>query len=282
MLRQKSFTEERATLYLVATPIGNLDEMTPRAIEILRSVDVIAAEDTRVSRKLLSHFEIATKLISHHEHNKKESTKGILNLLREGKNVALVSDAGYPLISDPGDSLVKEAIEEGYHVVPISGSSASLNALVASGLSTYRFVFIGFLEGKNMAAELERYKEYPETLIFYEAPHRIKKTLLKIAEVMGNREICLAREITKRYEEFIRGRISEVIETADSLKGEIVIVVEGKKKTTHSTVSVSDIQDMVNTFISQGMTTSEAIKAASKELKIAKNEVYRQYHQLTS
>ena len=282
MNRQKSFIEERPTLYLVATPIGNLSEMTPRAIEVLKMVDIIAAEDTRVTRKLLTHFNIETKLISHHEHNKKESTKGLLQLLEQGKNIALVSDAGYPLISDPGDNLVLEVIEQGFHVVPISGSSAVLNALIASGISGTRFVFVGFVESKELDLILNHYRDYPETLILYEAPHRIKKTLIKIEEVLGNREICLAREITKKYEEFIRGKVSEVIEVVESIKGEMVLVIEGKKKENRKTLSILDIQETVNEFISQGMTPNEAIKATSKKLGIAKNEVYRNYHQLAS
>jgi len=273
---------EKATLYLVATPIGNLSEMTPRAIEILKEVDVIAAEDTRVTKKLLTHFSICTKVVSHHEHNKKESTKGLLRLLEEGKNIALVSDAGYPLISDPGDSIVKEALLHEFHVVPISGSSASLNALVASGISSHRFVFIGFLDSKEMTQELMRYKEYPETLILYEAPHRIKKTLIKIEEILGNREICLARELTKKYEELIRGKISEVIEIMDTIKGEMVIIVEGKEKELKIAMSISDIQNTVNEFVSQGMSPTEAIKATAKKFGVAKNEVYRSYHELAS
>jgi len=282
MKQQKSFIEERPKLYLVATPIGNLSEMTPRAIEILKTVDIIAAEDTRNTRKLLTHFDIPTKTISHHEHNKRESTKGLINLLSEGKNIALVSDAGYPLISDPGDTLVKEVLEQGFHVVPISGSSASLNALVASGISSHRFVFVGFVEAKELTTELTRYKDYPETLILFEAPHRIKKTLVKIEEILGNREICLARELTKKYEEFLRGKVSEVLTELEGIKGEMVIVIEGKEKTKRATVSISDMNEMVNVFISQGMSTNEAIKATAKELGIAKNEVYRNYHHIPS
>lgn len=230
MNRQKSFIDEKPTLYIVATPIGNLTELTPRAIEVLREVDVIAAEDTRNTRKLLSHFDIHTKLIAHHQYNENESAQGLLQLLEEGNQVALVSDAGYPLISDPGQCVTQLVIEAGYAVVPISGANAMLNALVASGLPTQSFLFYGFLKPKEtmQIQELQKLKEYPHTLLFYEAPHRIQKTLQNMRSVLGDRNICLARELTKRYEEFIRGTISEVLEIIDTCKGEMVLVVEGK------------------------------------------------------
>ena len=214
MIRQKSFENEKATLYVVATPIGNLEEMTPRAIHVLESVDVIAAEDTRNTLKLLNYFGIRTRLIAHHQHNEEQSANGLLELLRQGKNVAIVSDAGYPLISDPGSVVAKKVMEEGFNVVPISGSNAMLNALVASGMNTRHFLFYGFLKAqeKERIRELHELKYYPFTIVFYEAPHRIEKMLKSCLEVLGNRQICLARELTKKHEEFIRGTIEEVLE----------------------------------------------------------------------
>lgn len=280
MNRQKSFIDNKPTLYIVATPIGNLDELTPRAIEVLRQVDVIAAEDTRNTRKLLSHFDIHTRLIAHHQHNENESAQGLLRLLEEGNHVALVSDAGYPLISDPGQCVTQLVIEAGYPVVPISGANAMLNALVASGLTTQSFLFYGFLKPKDamQIQELQKLKEYPQTLLFYEAPHRIRKTLQNMLMVFGNRKICLARELTKRYEEFIRGTISEVLEIIETCKGEMVIVVEGAK----AEEEISDpsaLYEKIDDYIKAGFSSKEAIKKVAQETGCSKNELYRRYHE---
>ncbi|MEG2684675.1 MAG: 16S rRNA (cytidine(1402)-2'-O)-methyltransferase [Erysipelotrichaceae bacterium] len=281
MKRQKSFENNEVTLYLVATPIGNLNEMTPRAIEILNTVDIIAAEDTRNTLKLLGHFDIHTHCIAHHMHNELESANGLIKLLDEGKNVAVVSDAGYPLISDPGATIAKLVIEAGYNVVPISGPSAFLNAIVASGINVQPFLFHGFLgnNDKERNANLIRYRSYKETLIFYEAPHRIMKTLAAMLEILGDRNITLARELTKKHEEFIRGNISEILLIQDELKGEMVIVVEGNKEETIQ-ISNEDIISSVNDYIKQGLHTNDAIKKVAKENGIAKNEVYNTYHNL--
>lgn len=229
MIRQQSFSNEKPTLYLVPTPIGNLEEMTPRAIEILRTVDVIAAEDTRNTMKLLQVFDIHTRMIAHHSHNERESAKGLLNLLEQGQSVAVVSDAGYPLISDPGQNIVEQVTAAGYNVVPVSGCSASINALVASGLKAQPFLFKGFLSSndRECVKELEGLKSLPFTMIFYEAPHRIERMLGHCLDVLGDRKACLAREITKRHEEFLRGTLSELKAAAAGLKGEMVLVVEG-------------------------------------------------------
>lgn len=280
MNRQKSFENDRPTLYLVATPIGNLDELTPRAIQILNEVDIIAAEDTRNTGKLLAHFDIKTHCIAHHAHNEHESAKGLLLLLDEGKNIAIVSDAGYPLVSDPGQVIVSMVIEAGYNVVPISGASACLNALVASGICAQPFMFVGFLktsenERKKACLELKSIKQ---TMVFYEAPHRIKKTLETFLEVFGNRYICLAREITKRHEEFIRGNIEEIIEVVDELKGEMVIVVEGSKEDVVKDMIFPLLHDHINSYIGQGMSTNEAIKRVAKERGMSKNEIYKEFH----
>lgn len=282
MKRQKSFEDDGPALYLVATPIGNLTEFTPRAIEVLKSVDVIAAEDTRNTMKLLTHFDIHTKLIAHHQHNERASALGLLQLLEEGKKVAVVSDAGYPLISDPGQVVTQVVIEAGYPVIPISGPSAMLNALVASGLSAQPFLFYGFLkpQEKEQIRELIQLREYPQTLIFYEAPHRIRKTLQHMQEVLGNRKICLARELTKRHEEFIRGTIAEILEICEELKGEMVLVVEGNKEEKDPVQDMPEIHNQINRYIEGGLSSKEAIKKVAKETGLSKNELYKQFHEL--
>lgn len=285
MIRQKSFENEKATLYVVATPIGNLEEMTPRAIHVLESVDVIAAEDTRNTLKLLNYFGIRTRLIAHHQHNEEQSANGLLELLRQGKNVAIVSDAGYPLISDPGSVVAKKVMEEGFNVVPISGSNAMLNALVASGMNTRHFLFYGFLKAqeKERIRELHELKYYPFTIVFYEAPHRIEKMLKSCLEVLGNRQICLVRELTKKHEEFIRGTIEEVLEIVDDIKGEMVVVIEGcsEEKNPGEDQASPLVHEQIKTYIDGGLTTNEAIKRVAKELGLSKNDLYKEYHGLS-
>lgn len=280
MNRQKSFENGKATLYLVATPIGNLNEITYRAIEILKTVDYIAAEDTRNTIKLLNHFEITTKLISHHEHNILTSIPKIIDLLENGNNIALVSDAGYPAISDPGYELVKEVIKHDLNVVPISGANACLNALVVSGICPQPFLFYGFLDhqDKRKKKELEELKTYKETIIFYEAPHRIKKTLQLIKDIFGNRQIALARELTKKHEEINRGTIEEILEVIDDMKGEMVIVVEGNNQEIEEVVFDKTIEEHVNEYIEKGMSTKDAIKEVAKQRGVSKNKVYQEYH----
>lgn len=280
MNRQKSFENSNSTLYLVATPIGNLDEITFRAINILNEVDYIAAEDTRNTIKLLNHFQISTKLISHHEHNIKQSIPKLIKLLIEGKNIALVSDAGYPAISDPGYELVQEAIQHDVNVVPISGCNACLDALVVSGIAPQPFLFYGFLDhtDKKKKKELEVLKKYRETIVFYESPHRIKKTLKIMIDILGNRNIALCRELTKKHEEIIRGNISEVLEIVDELKGEMVIVLEGNKEQEEIFVFETSIQEEVDHYIEKGMSTKDAIKEVAKLRNLNKNIVYKEYH----
>lgn len=280
MNRQKSFENGLSTLYLVATPIGNLSEMTYRAVETLQNVDCIAAEDTRNTIKLLNHFNINKKLISHHQFNIETSTPKIINLLSEGNNIALVSDAGYPAISDPGYELVQAVIEAGFNVVPISGANACLNALIVSGIAPQPFMFYGFLDhsDKKKKKELEELKKYKETIVFYEAPHRIKKTLTLMLNIFGNRNIALCRELTKKHEEITRGTIEEVIEVVDDMKGEMVLVVEGTKETVEEIVFEISIEEHVNELIDNGMSTKDAIKEVAKIRGIGKNEVYNEYH----
>ena len=280
MNRQKSFENEKPTLYLVPTPIGNLNEMTPRAIDILNSVEVIACEDTRNSGQLLKHFGISKRLIAYQNFNEASSTKGIINLLSQGNNVALISDAGYPLINDPGQRVVSEVTALGYNVVPISGCSAFLNALVASGLIAQPFIFIGFLPPSthDCVKKLRLYQSYPMTLIMYEAPHRIEKMLQSCLDVLGDRHICIARELTKVHEEFIRGTISEILPIASELKGEIVVVIEGNQDDYEKDIDMGQILNMVNTSIESGMSTSAAIKEVAKQTGISKNQIYDLVH----
>ena len=281
MKRQKSFEKDAPSLYLVATPIGNLEEITYRAIKILNEVDYIGAEDTRNTIKLLNHFDIKTKLISHHEHNLKQSIPKLINLLLEGNSIALVSDAGYPAISDPGYELVSAAIENDINVIPISGANACLDALIVSGITPQPFLFYGFLDHqeKKKKKELQKLKDYHDTLIFYESPHRIGKTLSTMLEIFGDRNIALCRELTKRHEEIIRGQISEVIEIVDQLKGEMVIVVAGNDQSEDQSYDENDLINQVNEYVDKGMSVKDAIKEVAKLRKINKNEVYSLYHQ---
>ena len=280
MNRQKSFENEKPTLYLVPTPIGNLNEMTPRAIDVLNSVDVIACEDTRNSGQLLKHFGISKRLIAYQNFNEASSTKGIINLLSQGNNIALISDAGYPLINDPGQRVVSEVTALGYNVVPISGCSAFLNALVASGLIAQPFIFICFLPPSthDCVKKLRLYQSYPMTLIIYEAPHRIEKMLQSCLDVLGDRHICIARELTKVHEEFIRGTISEILPIASELKGEMVVVIEGNQDDYEKDIDMGQIMNMVNTSIESGMSTSAAIKEVAKQTGISKNQIYDLVH----
>ena len=280
MNRQKSFENNHPCLYLVATPIGNLEEITYRAIRILKEVDYIGAEDTRNTVKLLNYYNIKTKLISHHEHNIIHSIPKIINLLLEGNNLALVSDAGYPAISDPGFELVKEAIANEINVIPISGANACLDALVVSGIVPQPFIFYGFLDhqDKKKKKELENLKKYQETLVLYESPHRIAKTLKLMLEIFGDREIALCREITKKYEEIIRGKISEVLNIIDELKGEMVIVVSGNVNVIEEHIFEQTIVEHVNDYVAKGMSVKDSIKEVAKLRNIKKNEVYAAYH----
>ena len=280
MKRQKSFENEKPTLFLVPTPIGNLSEMTPRAIDVLNSVDVIACEDTRTSGQLLKHFDIHKRLVAYQNFNEESSADGLINLLSKGQNIALITDAGYPLMSDPGQRVVRKATEQGYNVVPISGCNAMLNALVASGLIVQPFVFVGFLPPSSSLCKkkLQEYVNYPMTLVFYEAPHRIEKMLKACLEVLGDRECSLARELTKVHEEFLRGTISEILEEVDSLKGEMVICIAGNSDEPKKDIDAGFILDTVREAISRGMSTSDAVKETAKKLNIPKNRVYELVH----
>lgn len=277
MIRQKSFHNDKSSLYLVPTPIGNLSELSPRQIETLEKVDVIACEDTRTSGQLLKSLHISKKLIAYQNFNEESSSKGILALLEEGKNVALISDAGYPLISDPGQKVVSLVSEQGFNVVPISGSSAILNALVASGLVVQPFLFVGFLgnQGSQRRKRLKGLKDYPMTMIFYEAPHRIEKCLVDCLEILGNRKAVLARELTKLHEEFLRGDLKELLEICPELKGEMVLVVEGCKE--ELVLSDEQLLQELQKELDKGSRIKDASKAIAQKYGLSKNKVYELY-----
>lgn len=278
MKEQKVSAKNKAALFLVATPIGNLSEFSPRAVSVLKEVDVLACEDTRNTLKLLSHFDIHTRMITYHNFNEESSTKGIMNLLEEGKSVALVSDAGYPLISDPGYELVSEVIKGGYDIITVSGPNAALNALVASGLKTSHYLFFGFLNSRQSQArkELEELKEFPYTLIFYEAPHRILKTLKLCHEVLGDRKAVIARELTKLHEEYIRGTLSELLKL-EEVKGEIVLLIEGREEVKTKT-DLEELKKEVDALVKKGYKTKEAISEVAAAHGISKNHLYDHYH----
>lgn len=261
-------------LYICPTPIGNLEDITLRTIHILKEVDFIAAEDTRHTLKLLNHYQIKKPLTSYHLHNIKEKGPKLIEKIKSGQTMALVSDAGMPGISDPGQDLIFLAIEEGIDVIGLPGPSAMLLGLVISGLSTEKFAFEGFLPSKKneRRRELERLKEEERTLIFYESPHRILESLETMVLVLGDRKASLSRELTKKFEETIRGKLSEIVEIANSrdLKGEMVIVVEGYVK---EEVDIN-IEELLNDLILSGMTKKDAIKKVVRETGISKNTVY--------
>lgn len=280
MNRQKSFEESPlGKIYLVPTPIGNLSEISERIKETLESADYVACEDTRNTGRLLQLLNIKKPLISHHEHNQKTSIPKILSLLLEGKNIAVCSDAGYPLISDPGSGLIQQALDQNISVISQSGPNAAINALVASGLECRHYLFYGFLDAKSSKRkkELTALKTMPYTLIFYEAPHRIEAMLKDMLECLGNRKIVLARELTKIHEEYLRGTIEEVLEVCASLKGEMVVVVEGYTQSDED-FSWEKAVEKVNEYIELGNKTKQAISLAAKELGCSKNELYDIYH----
>lgn len=268
------------TLFLVATPIGNLEDITLRAIRILKEVDYIAAEDTRHSLKLLNHLEITKPMISYHRHNEEVRSEQLLEKLKEGKSIALISDAGTPGISDPGEEIVKKALQEDIKVVPIPGACAAINALIASGMDTKQFLFLGFLplNKKNRKEQLNRIKGTDMTTILYEAPHKIKETLKDLITILEQRKIVIAREITKVHEEYLKGTAKELLEKMIEPKGEMVLLIEGKEKE-------EDKQELTNLtleehyqyYAQQNMEKKEIIKAIAKDRKVPKNEIYQYF-----
>jgi 16S rRNA (cytidine1402-2'-O)-methyltransferase len=288
--QQKSFENEahKGILYLVPTPIGNLEDMSFRAVRILKEADLIAAEDTRNTKRLCNYFEIQTPVVSYHEHNKESSGEKLIHKIKEGMKIALVSDAGMPAISDPGYELVLAAINEKVTVVPLPGANAALPALIASGLTCQPFYFYGFLNRskKEKKTELESLKKQTGTLVFYESPHRLKETLTSMYDVLGNRNIAICRELTKKFEEFIRGALEEIIEWAnqDEIRGEFCLIVEGADESKLKQEEINwwetlSIEEHVNHYISEKQIPSkEAIKQTAMDRGISKREVYQAYH----
>ncbi len=266
-------------LYIVSTPIGNLDDITFRAIKILKEVDLIACEDTRTTKKLLSRFQIQKQLTSYHEHNEVKKAAELLSILKEGKSIALVSDAGTPGISDPGYRIVKLASEKGVQVIPVPGASAALAALSVSGFPTSSFTFLGFLpkQNKKLTEYLETIKDRPETLIFYESPKRVIKTLEAMSEVFGERNVSVSREITKMYEETLRGALPEVIsnlKSRDTIKGEIVLIVEGNPED-EKIFDSETIDKVLKHLKKEGHTLKDAVKQITSDSGMSKSVVYK-------
>lgn len=279
-MSQKSY-DNTPTLYLIPTPIGNMEDITIRAVNTLKMVDVVFCEDTRVTGQLLKYLDISKKLISSHEYNEAMNKEKLIEYLSSGSNVGLVSDRGTPIISDPGYDLAKFAIEEGYNVVSLPGATALIPALTSSGISPMPFYYYGFLNSKDSARrkELEFLKNIDATLILYEAPHRINKTLIDMGNILGNnRKMSISREITKKYEEIYRGTIGELIEQNNEYKGELVIVVEGNKTTTE--FKTLTIEEHINLYIEDGKSSMDAIKIVAKERGMKKSEVYDIYHNI--
>ncbi|MBA4495839.1 16S rRNA (cytidine(1402)-2'-O)-methyltransferase [Paenactinomyces guangxiensis] len=289
MKTQKSFETDQGVLYVVGTPIGNLQDFSPRAEEILKKADLIAAEDTRHTRKLLTHFRISTPLISYHEHNHRTRGTELINRLLEGESIALVSDAGMPGISDPGEELVREAVERGIPVIPISGPNAAITALVASGLQTQPFIFLGFLprSSKERKEVLKRWMNIPATLICYEAPHRLLSMLTDALEILGDRNAAISRELTKKHEQWLRGTLSECIAylTENGTRGEYTIVIEGstceegEENQEENWWTSLPLVEHVEKYIKEGLSKKEAIRQTASDRSLPKREVYNQYHQ---
>ncbi|ASI34067.1 16S rRNA (cytidine(1402)-2'-O)-methyltransferase (plasmid) [Exiguobacterium sp. N4-1P] len=283
MKATSSFKDQTNGLYIVPTPIGNLEDMTYRAVRILQEADIIAAEDTRQTMKLCNHFEIDTKLVSYHEHNKQVSGERLLEDLLSGKQVALVSDAGMPGISDPGSDLIRLAIAADIPVVVLPGANAALTALVASGLPTEHFLYYGFLPRKKKerreALETLRYEQ--GTLIFYEAPHRLKEMLGGVLEILGDRQLTLARELTKRYEEYIRGSVTEALDWAsEEVRGEFVVIVEGTTEERPSEIQQeANPLDQIERYIADGEKPNAALKRVAKERGLDRQALYLSYHE---
>ena len=265
-------------LYIVATPIGNLEDITLRALRVLKEVDLIAAEDTRQTLKLLNHYEINKPLISYHRHNEETKSEILIEKLRNGENIALVSDAGTPGICDPGEEVIKKAIEDNIEVIPIPGACAMINALIVSGISTKEFEFLGFLplNKKLRRQKLKEIENSSKTIIIYEAPHKMKTTLGDLKEILKDRKIVLARELTKIHEEFIRKSIDELLSEIDTIKGEMILIIEGNKIDTEETKNFDEIslEDHYKLYEEKGLNKKEIIKQIAKDRNVNKNEIY--------
>ena len=270
-------------LFLIATPIGNLGDITYRAIETLKTVDIIAAEDTRHSLKLLNFLEISKPVISYHRHNEETKTEDLINILKEGKNIGLITDAGTPGISDPGERIVKEAIKENIQIVPIPGACALINALIASGLNTKEFAFYGFLplDKKLRKEKLDDIRKQNKTIIFYEAPHRLIKTLQELEKEYGNIQIVIAKELTKIHEQYIRGYIDDIIENMQEVKGEYIILFEMHSKTEKEieieNINSMNLEEQYKYYEGKGMSKKDIIKTIAKNNKVPKDEIYKKF-----
>ena len=268
----------KPSLYLVPTPIGNMEDITIRSLNILKMVDLILCEDTRETQKLLNYYDIHKKLYSCHQYNEDSIKSQIVHFLSDGKNIALVTDQGTPIISDPGYIVVKEIVKYGYNVIGLPGATAFVPALISSGIDSSHFLFYGFLSSKDSKQknELKLLKDYPFTIIFYESPHRIQSTLENMLDVFGDRDISIAREISKIHEEVMRGKISDFLLEINQKKGEFVIIVDGN----HHFVDFSSLSiiDHVKLYLDDGISEMEAIKKVAKERKISKAVVYKEYH----
>ena len=277
-MSQKSYNKT-PSLYLIPTPIGNLEDITIRAVNILNDVEVIFCEDTRVTLELLKFLKIKKKLIASHEHNEEKIKSQVIKYLNDGYNVGLVSDRGTPIISDPGYRIASFVIENNYNVIGLPGATAFVPALISSGINPYPFLFFGFLNSKDSKKniELESLKRLNYTIIFYEAPHRLLKTLESILTVFGNRKIAICREISKKFEEIYRGNISDVIEQlSNTIKGEIVLIIEGA-----SSINNFDhlsVIEHINLYVKEGLSEKDAIKMVSKDRNINKSIIYKEYH----
>jgi len=286
--QKSTIHDQTGCLYLVGTPIGNLEDMSVRALRILKEADIIAAEDTRNTKKLCNYFDIETPLISYHEHNLIVGGEKLLALLQEGKTIALVSDAGLPCISDPGADIVEKAIAQNFPVVPVPGPNAALSALIASGLTPQPFFFYGFLNRgkKDRRQQLEQLKKRQETILFYEAPHRLKETLKDMELILGNRRIVLARELTKKFEEFLRGSLNEAVEWSqnEEIRGEFCIILEGNSNFEEEDNEevywgkMSFVEHVDYIIAQEGVTSKEAIKEVAKLRQVSKRDVYNEYH----
>lgn len=269
----------KGILYVTATPIGNLEDITLRAIRILKEVDLIAAEDTRHTLKLLNHLGITKPMVSYHRHNEEIRTESLIKELKEGKQIALVSDAGTPGICDPGEEIIKKCIEENIKIIPIPGACAMVNALIVSGISTKEFIFLGFLplNKKNRAEKLQEIKDANKTLILYEAPHKLKNTLKDLEGILHDRQIVLVRELTKIHEETIKGTAKQLQNIAEGLKGEIVLIIEGAKIKEEKELNELSLKEHYAFYEKQGLEKKEIIKKIAKDRNVNKNEIYKQF-----
>ena len=270
---------EEGILYIVATPIGNLEDITLRAIRVLKEVDLIAAEDTRHTLKLLNHLNISKPMISYHRHNEEDRVDELLEKLKKSKNIALVSDAGTPGICDPGEEIIKKCIEEGIKIIPVPGACAFVNALVTSGIDTNEFTFLGFLplNKKSRKNKLNEIKNSNKTIIIYEAPHKLKNTLKDLDSILQERKIVIAREITKIHEEYIRGTAKEILSISDNLKGEMVLIIEKSHLEEKNELIDLTLEEHYMFYENQGIEKKEIIKKIAKDRNVSKNDIYKHF-----